>query len=216
MACRFYVKSTSRKIDKPTGRARAHLQHDGTTYSTTALRSLRLSSPLLPPPASGIVVSLRCTRLLSSQCLSRLHFPSPCTVLPRSQWSATPIRFLASRAPFQRAACSSGALLARHASRRATSATPEAAISRRCRHRSVLPTWYPRRRRCRARARAFLSFPTMATESCRSHRAPPAARSPCCSAHATRSRRHPPPPPPLPLVRAEAAQAEAASMCFLP
>ena len=169
----------------------------------------------LPEPSG----SSRCTRSLSSQCLSRLHFPSACAVLARSQWSATPIRFLASRAPFQRAACSSDALLARYASRRATSATPEAAISRRCRHRSVRPTWCPRRRRCRARARAFRSFPTTAMESCHSHRAPPVARLPCCSAHATRSRRHPPPPPPpppLPLERAEAAQAEAALMCFLP
>ena len=186
-------------------------------YTTTLAEAVlrlrhRCCRRRLPEPSG----SSRCTRSLSSQCLSRLHFPFACAVLARSQWSATPIRFLASRAPFQRAACSSGALLARYASRRATSATPEAAISRRCRHRSVRPTWCPRRRRCRARARAFRSFPTTAMESCHSHRAPPVARLPCCSAHATRSRRHPPPQPPLPLVRAEAAQAEAASMCFLP
>ena len=192
---------------------RGPTQHHTTTLAEAVLRLRHrcCRRRLQEPPGSS-----RCTRSLSSQCLSRLHFPSACAVLARSQWSATPIRFLASRAPFQRAVCSGGALLARHASRRATSATPEAAISRRCRHRSVRPTWCPRRRRCRARARAFRSFPTMATESCRSHRAPPAARSPCCSAHATHSRRHPPPQPPLPLVRAEAARAEAASMCFLP
>ena len=199
----------ARRVGKCCGPTQQHT----TTLAEAVLRLRHRCCRRRLPEPSG---SSRCTRSLSSQCLSRLHFPSACAVLARSQWSATPIRFLASRAPFQRAVCSGGALLARHASRRATSATPEAAISRRCRHRSVRPTWCPRRRRCRARARAFRSFPTMATESCRSHRAPPAARLPCCSAHATRSRRHPPPQPPLPLVRAEAAQAEAASMCFLP
>ena len=162
-------------------------QQHTTTLAEAVLRLRHRCCRRRLPEPSG---SSRCTRSLSSQCLSRLHFPFACAVLARSQWSATPIRFLASRAPFQRAACSSGALLARYASRRATSATPEAAISRRCRHRSVRPTWCPRRRRCRARARAFRSFPTTATESCRSHRAPPVARLPCCSAHATCRSKH--------------------------